>query len=450
MTDVSPTARTRRETLALAGAALGALSGCAGVENPFTSEPEPVTISGSALSSTFDDEVPAITKSLPVTVETSYVEAQLSHVRELLSSVPTAFDASNVPNGAIRSELSEARERATSALDEAESAESALPALAALRDARAHAREVAAGWAAVDENLTTTDVETEAESISAKIREFRERWRYVGRAADPTGALLVHAHVEDRLGTAVRFLDGIGNSHGPRTGESPVAVGELAADVEHARASLSDARYLYDRFESSLERPTRFGQAFRTVDESLAAALDDRVAALHTDEDATLTDEDAADQPIGQAVSDLRRDVRHRSAERDRETGRRASVVLSLANDSRRARALAALEERVESGAYVTVTSADDVTTLRRRAIAATESVAETERRPRLSRRLGEYLPVTITYADKEVGEYVDEESVDVRWITRALSEYVAAAAMARATPAVAGDVASALDAASE
>lgn len=449
MTDVSPTARTRRETLALAGAALGALSGCAGVENPFASEPEPVTISGSALSSTFDDEVAAITDPLPVTVETSYAEAQRSHVRELLSSVPTPLDASDVPNGAIRSELSAAYEEATGALDEADSAESPLPTLAALRDAREHAREVAAGWAAIDEGLTTADVATETEPISARAREFRERWRYVGQADDPTAALLVHADVEDRVGTAVRSLERIGHSRGPTADESPVAVGELAADVEQARASLSDARYLYDRFESSIERATRFGRPFRSVDESLAAALDDRVAALPTDEDATLTDEDAADAPIGHAISDLRRGVRHRNAGRDRETGRRASAVLSVAHDSRSARALAALEDRVERGAYVTVTSVDDVTALRRRAITATESVAETDRRPCLSRRLGAHLPASITSADEDVERYVGEESVEVRWVRRGLGRYVTAAAMARATPAVAEDVASALDAAS-
>lgn len=440
---------TRRGLLALGTGSLASLAGCSGVPGLDSDESDPVTIPGSAVREAVGGEVPAIAEPLPVAVESTVVEERRSRVRDLLSSVPAPLTVSDVPNEAIRTEIADVYEEARAALDEVANADGDGERLDRLCDARESARNAAAAWAAVDGSLARSDVESEVDALDGEVRTFRERWRYVGDSEDPIAALLLHAAVENRVGSTVQTVEQFDEWRPIERGDSPVAVGEAAERTERIRASLADARYLYDRWMASLDDEADLEDVFREADESLTGALEERTEALPTADDGDVG-VDAETAPIREPLAEYRRHSSYDRASRERTREERASVVLELARSLQRARAHQTLRERVERDEYVQVTSAEDVRTLRERAVDATRSVVAGDRHPRLSRRLGAHLSGVISFADDRVLRRADDDSVEVRWITHHLGRYVSAAAAARATPAVAESVAAALGAESD
>lgn len=447
MTRDESTATTRRGLLALGAGSLAALAGCSGVPELNGDESDPVTIPGSAVREVIGGEVPTVVEPLPVDVESAAVEERRSRVRDLLSSVPAPLTASDVANESIRTEIADAYGEAEEALDEAGDAEGDVEALDRLRDARESARNAAAAWAAVDGSLARSDVGAEVDPLAAEARRFRQRWRYVGDPADPIAALALHGVLEDRVESAVRGVEAFDDWRPVEQGDSPVAVGEVAERVEGIRASLADARYLYDRWTASIGDEAAFGSVFREADDSLTATFEERRAGLPTPGDGEVA-VDAGNAPIREPLSEYRHHVQYEPGERERTTGQRASAVIELGDSLQRTRAQRRVRERVEDDEYVRVTTVDDVRALRGRAVEAIRSAVAADRHPRLTRALTAHLPGVISFADDRIRRTADDgEAVDVEWINRHLGRYVSAAAAARAAPAVAEEVAAALGA---
>ena len=430
------TAVTRRGFVALAGSAT--LAGC----NAFggDSGDDGPTIDPEAYADALSTDPPSVAETLPVDVEQSHLDASAERARQSLSSVPAPFDASEIPNGAIRADLSRRYEGATEELETAPDAGSAVETMARLRDARASARNVAGAWAAIDEGLTADDVLATAPGVRDDVDGFRRRWRYVGD--DPVRAVLVHAEIEGFVAFAVRRTRSAVERSSHESG-GPLTVGELAGHVEGARAALDDAEYLFERFAESLDDSRRIRDGLESAVEQLAGTLDDRRESLpegDPDDASSFVDRDVEGTPVASALTGLTRAFEYADGlDDERATGQLASAVRSVHETLIRIRAFELLRERVANDDHVTVESADDVRTIRERAFEAVESSVESDP---LTRRFLSEIGSDFAYTEDRLAGYADDDEISAAWLDRDLGRYVLIAALARATPGVSEGVA--------
>ncbi|USZ69825.1 hypothetical protein NGM10_17160 (plasmid) [Halorussus salilacus] len=459
MTDETPRLprSTRRGFLALA--ACGAFAGCTDLVGDFRDgNDEEVTVDGAALREVVSADAPTAPATIPVDIERAHLDESESRARDSLSSVPAPLDSGDVPNGAIRAELTDTYEGATGALDAAADAESDLEAAAELRSARRDARAVAASWAAIEEGLTRDDVRGDADPVGDALDDFRRRWRYVGD--DPVRAVVVHETIESLVERAAREWRGVTDPESRRgpereTRETPMAVGETAGALERARASLDDAAHFYDRFDASLDDSRRLGSALGTAGESLAATVERRLSDLpdgDRDDPSSFVDRELGDAPAGAALAELYSSVDTPYALEDaRSMGQRASVVTGAHETLVRIRAFESLRERIEDGEFVTVESADDVRTLREDAVDAVETALDSSANPLLVEPVVTDAAWVISFVDGRLPDTRTDDEIRVGYIDHDLGGYVRAAELARATPPTSRTVASELrDSASE
>lgn len=439
MTD-GPSAPTRRGFLALAGGV--ALAGCGGLDS--LSNDEPTRIDAEALKRAVSGETPSVPERFPVAVEASAVDDRAAAARESLSSVPAPLGAEEVPNGAIRAELTEMREEATEALDAVSAADSPAAALSSTRRAREAAAAAATAWRAVDGTVDSDDVRARIPAVRSDLDAFRTRWRYVGDG--PIRAVLAHAEVEDRVAYAGRRL-ARGGERARAVSETPISVGESAGDVAAARASLTDGAYLFDRFDASLADARPVGAGLRRAGEALTETVNDRRGELPAvaADPSSYVDPDVEGTAVGYALADLRDDIDYADGiDVERATGQRANVVLSAFWTLTRVRAFQRLRERVDGGDYVAVESAEDVRTMRESAVRAVERALAAGDHPGLDHRI---LRVAdrFGYVADRMTRHTDDDGVAVDWIARDAGQYVVIESMARATPATSAEVAGAI-----
>ncbi|ADQ68192.1 hypothetical protein C499_15240 [Halogeometricum borinquense DSM 11551] len=433
------TSTTRRGFLALAGTA--ALAGCSGL-NPL-SEDEETRIDATALQEAISGDAPAVTSLEPVNIEQSYIDRSVTEARERLSTVPAPFDAEEIPNGMIRADLTDEYEEAKADIEDVTNAESTYEAFQQLRGAHESVRTVAAGWRAIDGDVTYGDIQAEIPTVRDDMDGFRGRWRYVGD--DPIRAVLAHAAIEDRVSYTGRRLQ---NDRVETRSDSknPILLGEFAGEITAARVSLQCGEYLYDRFTASLDETRSVGAGLRAAGETLSSRLDKRRKALpEPDRDpSSYVDADVEDTPIGYALDDLQRNVAFaHGIDNERATGQRANLVLSAFSTLIRIRAFERLRERAENDDYVTVESADDVRKLRNRAVDAVESAKESGEHPRLNRYSLRDVD-HFDYVSRRLGRYTDEEDggVSARRINDIVEQYVLIEAIAQATPKTSAEAA--------
>lgn len=234
---------TRRGVLAATGATL--LAGCSGLDSASENDERLNVIELQRVVPDGPDE-PLVAESLPVEIERSVLAGSVARVTELVESVPTPFGPESLPNGHIRHRLTEAAHTATEKLAAARTAPSRFVALSELRRARAEARYAAAGWAFVDDGLTEDQLWNEHQRIRNDAQSTRNDLTYLG--TDPVTAALVYGQVEELLDSV---LDE-GRTPGRYETSQLLTVAEWGDHVETAQVQLDDARYLYDRFQSSL------------------------------------------------------------------------------------------------------------------------------------------------------------------------------------------------------
>ncbi|WP_132058731.1 hypothetical protein [Halorussus amylolyticus] len=432
-------AATRRGFLALAGSAT--LAGCGGFGSDFF-EDDPPEIDGDDLRDAISGDVPTVSERFPVRIEQSHLDATAARARDDLESVPAPFDADEIPNGAIRAELTSMHEQANEHLERAERAETGVESAAEIRGARESARAVAAGWKTIDSGLTSGDVREIASEVRNGVETFRGRWRYVGD--DSIRAVVAHARIEELVASAVRQVQS-GVRRSDNEPENPVTIGEFAGQVEHARAALDDAGYLFDRYESSLDETRDVRNGLETAVKSLSGLLDDRREAVphdHSGGASSLVDRDIEDTPVASALSDLLHPIDYaHGVEGERETGQYASAVRSVHETLVRIRAFESLRERAEDGDYVTVESAGDVRDLRNGAIQSVEAAVESGSNPNLGRHILADAAAGIEYADDRLERHDTDDDISVEWLTRELGQYVLVDSIARATPPTTAEV---------
>lgn len=436
-------ATTRRDVLVLTGTTV--FAGCSGLSGLGDNSP---TVTGENLRGVLSRDTPTVAKPLPVTVEAAHLDAHRDRARTLLSRVPTPLTRQDIPNGAIREDLTQMVEQATDALDRSRAASSPLAAMAALRRARREAGAVATGWAIIEEDRTREDIRTAAREQQDTVGEFRNRWRYVG--SEPVPAALVHAMVERRVDEAE---DRIENVLDPpervAVRDNPVDMGELGGQVEAARAAREDGAYVYRRYRTSRQASHSLRATFEAAGESLGTTVAKRrheLPAEDPESPSAFVEQNIDGTPIGRAMLELYERVVYTVDEADEPADSRpAGTVLAAHGTLAHLRAFAALRERVANDEYVTVETAEDVELLRERALDAVETALSASATPRLNRDLLTDLVGQIDYADEELREVVDNEEVEIEWLDRELAGYVSAAAVATETPAASTTVAEAV-----
>lgn len=439
MTDRETAGRpNRRAFLGVVGAA--ALAGCSGL-NLATEEER--TVDGAALKKALAGSRPTVVKHLPVDIEPAYLDRVAKDVRDRLGSLPTPFDAEQVPNGAVRAELAEGVADAETALDEYEAADAPLDALTGLERAREAVGGVEAGWQAVDWDASLETVREWTDELGSDIGAFRERWRYVGD--DPVPAVVAHAAVESRVASAGRHR----RSAVPAWAETTaLSVAEGGADVAAGRAELDDAGYLYDRFADSLDESRALGDTFRAAGETLADRLDSVTASLPPDgaDPASYVEADVEDTVAAAALGELRDnlDYAHGLAD-ERATGQRASAVLSLHRTLAQARAFTDFRARVEADQFVVVESATDVQKLRQSAVTTIRDAAKHGEHPLLDAQLLDDAAGAVEYASAHVAERTGDGEMALEWLRDDFAWLVYARELARATPETSAEVAAVL-----
>lgn len=438
MTDGS-SGPSRRAFVAMAGSV--ALAGCGG-ENPL-SDDSPTTIDAAALREVVAGDPPTVPERLPVTVEASAVDERVAAAREALSSVPASFGPDEVPNGAIRAELTRMREEATEAFDAVEAADAPAEAFEATRRVREAAAAVSAAWRAVEGSVDADEVRGRVPAVRSDVDAFRSRWRYVGD--EPIRAVLAHAEVETRVAYAGRRLPAA-RERGRESPSNPVSLGEFAGEVAAARASLDDGAYVFDRYAASLDDARAVGTGLRRAGETLTATMNDRRDALPpADADpSSYVDPNVEGTVVEYALADLRDGIEYADRiDDERATGQRANVVLSAFWTLTRVRAFERLRERVDAGDHVTVESADDVRRLREAAFDAVEWARDAGEQPRLTRvvlRLADWLDHVADRITRDADDEVRVERID-----RDVATYVVVRAMAREAPDASAEVADAI-----
>lgn len=343
---------TRRRLLAGCAAGLAGLAGCSGLSDlPGMGEDSPERVDVRAVAG--DLSRAALPESaFPATVPPALAEAHRERARELLSDVPT--DPA-IPNGAVRSELVDERERAASDLDGEEPAhEWAVRALDDWRYRRSEAATVRGAYRAATGEDDGDALTERRQSIRGSLAEFAADWEY--RAPDPVAAVLAHAPVESVVHDCRTRLQ-------PRRPypddpvSAPFRAGDAVGDVERADAALADAAGLR---EAALEEwdgpPSRLGalvSGTEALRHSLAETTDEWLE-WWLDADADDFDRDLEGAPARWLFDESRRRVQswEREARQARERGDHATAVVDGAQALVATEVLETVVDGVQDGAY--------------------------------------------------------------------------------------------------
>jgi len=422
---------TRRGALAVGGAAL--LAGC-GVPNLLGSDS--VTIDGRDLERYIDGERPRVTEPLPVDVQQTHVAASRERAHSLLAAAPLPLSAEDLPNGAMREQVHHHAEHAREHLAEAVETTGTRERLDMLAHARGPARSVAATWAYTQNDLTLDDVQNARLSVRDDLGGFREEREYVG--AEPVRAVVVHGVVDEWLEEAERDAAGERGRDDERA--TALEVGDRAADVEEARASLADARHVHEQFVGSLSAPSSVRETIVDARDSLAATIDERTSAVMPETDEV--DADRESPVLRIALAELYDDLPEEFAFRD--TAGPAAAVVGQANALATVHGFESLRERVEGGDYPTVESAEDVRDLRERAVTAIEAALAESPDELLARTVLSSLAGWFEYADRDLTGY--DDAVELDRLRRDLAIYPQLEARAEGTPNACEDVLATFD----
>lgn len=310
------------------------------------------------------EPLPEVPRAAPVEPDPEAIEAERENVEQLLDPVPDTVTADDVPNGVIREGIQAARDGAEESLREAESDDLALDGLRETRTARRQAREANVAYGAIDGDVTREELDDERRERTAALDRRLDERAYVGE--DPHRTLsLAHRIETDRYeakNRADRFQRGEDNV---------LRLGEFAAEVEFAAATLDVTDHLDKAHEERLDDSQSFTEAFEeALDESLDRTEEyDR---LLDDEPAELVDADIEDDHrIETVLWEGSRDVdtaasRMRDAAADGHLGR--GLYWACAFEVR-ALAYERLLDAIDDGEYGTVEEIDDLRTVREDAV---------------------------------------------------------------------------------
>lgn len=435
---------SRRALLGAVGTA--ALGGCADVANPFSTPAEPTYLDGDELASATTRSVPAVPETIPAPPSTRYLDRAERQARDQLSTVPVPLTARDVPNGAIRNEITDAHDSARENLERASMASSPFETARFLRFARSNAVAAATGWRAIDGDLDRATVLADGDAVLADLNAFRRGIEYVGDDVLP--AVLVYDAVELLTSGAVRDLDAL-RSRFPTGPVGPPVVGRMAGAVEAARAATADAAHIDDRHRRSLQRTRQIESRIERASATLSSLVDegrDALPAERPDEPSALVDGDVSETPaewlLQMAIFAI-----YGSGERIRrlrDEGRFARAVTIAYHALTATLAFERVRDRIESGERFRVESVAQVRQYRSTAIDVLESTIDSAVQPDLRRARTTDVAGMIRSTDEHLGSGSDRRTAEE--VGEDAVEYVWAAEIAAAIPPAAAEVISSLD----
>lgn len=424
---------TRRSMLAGVGTlAATTLAGCAslrGTDDTASERIEPGDVGPV-------EALPVPVSTLPVAIPQSLAKAHRTRASDLLDSVPT--DPS-VPNGVVAKRIQADRERVQKRLTAGSDAAEQLARLEDWRHVRGDAANLSGAYRAATGTDDGAAVAERRRSVRAERNAFAATIEY--RASDPVEAVLVHATLEDLLGTAERLTRAT-----PPYPDSPAAAVEQAGDVvervETAAASVADARgvreaYLRDRSSVTSHWAT-LAEAGRQVE--VAADIARRpLERYRTSDVGDVFDRDVEGTLAGQLFEIAARRIRPAvdDAGDMRRDGEYARAILDSGRTLGAIAALRSVVDAIESGGLDESLSPKSVTDAATAARQATESLG-TGPHPHLTVALA--YPAVANY--RAGRRYVEDSYFDARdaWV-----DFRYAALLARAAPQAADYVAARL-----
>jgi hypothetical protein len=365
---------------------------------------------------------PIVVRQLPVDIEQAYVRESEDRVLALLSSVPMPLTQAAIPNGYIRQELIDAGSDATNAVNAARDTQNRFQALLKLHDARVRARYAAAGWGAIDGQMTRAALRSEHQQTVGAAQSLKQRHAYLG--SDPIVALLVHARIEHTLSAV---LDG----DGPSTygiDDSVLAVAEWGAHAEQAESFVAESEYVYDRFQAAIPDDSgTIEEQLTTARERLSEELQHRRDRLGPESD------DYAQGQIGQLLHRLRSDA-ERSVDSVAERDRPASGVLRGTKGLAEFDAYDRLKTRIGDGERVQVTEASDIHDARQAARNAITTALAESPQPAVARHILGELAATLVWTDERLARY--QGDINPAQLSDPVREYLSVTLRAKGVPA--------------
>jgi hypothetical protein len=413
---------TRRSLLLAAGTT--ALAGCSGTFGDSADSPDPISVYRLPDVPDEGESEPIVVDDLPINIERERLSQTGTRVTDLLETLPIPFGPADVPNGYVRRELVEAAEAATRHLDSARSAGNRFSALESLHRARTEARYAAEGWAFLDRDRTIADLRAERRDVIDEAETFRSNHEY--RGDDPVRAVVVHGQLEERLR---RIFDDPGPSDHGDSG-ALLGVAEWGEYTESARAHLTDGRYLYDRFTSSL------GSDAGTVETPIGNAVESLTEELRRRRAALPSEPTGGDRdPAKRIRSRLRRRAESSAENVPSDPERPASAVLDAIGGLTSFHAYDRIQGRIENRDRLQPETGDDVRRIRSEAIDAIQAGLEESPRLTLVRAVLANAAMRVTHADDELSRF--RSDVSPSRLNSPVRRYVTATVRARSAPAV-------------
>lgn len=433
---------TRREALSLSGtAALAGLAGCGGRLRDRLPGGGPETIDAAALTEVTRGDAPSVPETIPVDVEEAFIDEQRTTAQSTLDSVPVPFDAEEIPNGVIRERLNDEYDHALRSIRDVSGAPTPYERLGHATHARSSAREVQAGWDAIESDLTLGDIRQTASAVGDDVDAFESQWSYVGE--DPVRAAIVHAELERTLHGARDWLS-IRDDDLDRTGGQSLELADIAADVERGRTTVAIGSHLLDRFRASLDSPADRRERLETAHATLRDRVETQAEPLpsdHVDDPTSLVERDIEPTAGVRALAELASDARPVLGDARADDGERrlASRIVAATRALTYGRAFEHLRDRIEGGDDVAVGSADDVAELRTDTVAAVEAARDSDRAPLLVDALLPRFAREVRWTDDRFDR--GSGSIRVDLVSHDAAAYVAVAELCRALPPVGAEV---------
>jgi hypothetical protein len=419
----------------LLGVALATgLAGCTLPGDTDEEEYPKVDVDFHALASMIEEEPPTIDYTVPVEVDEEQVSTYRKRAKELVAPIPAELEA-DIPNGLIREEVADNRNRVTDQLAAPGDATS-YDRLQTLHGTLGDAGMARGTYAASVENRSHRDILDEWPGVEEAATALAETWTYV--SGDPLQAVLVHSEIEALEADAVES-----NRQFRSPPQDPTETGDALGAIERSRAQLQTARHLAVQYEASIEEPDELTRLADVVERAIAQ-LDGQIETYSED------DLEGAATFFDRSTEEIEQTPAHRFTQSvlwemgDNLDAARSSVgedaiataTLELADAKRDQAALGVLDERIDGTWFETV---DDVSLLREsrtRAVSAIETALDETNEISTARRLLSPVEWEVDSNDRML-EY-DPEQVDEigAWnLDRAFARYEWAAAQASVVP---------------
>jgi hypothetical protein len=348
------------------------LAGCSAL--PFSDEEsddsEDVTLPPDAVGSITWPESP-----FPVGIPDSLTEAHDERARELLAAVP---ETPSIPNRAIAEELRSERERVAERLDNDVEEPWPTDKLSEWRGRRETAATVWGSYRAATGENDSEPVTDRRRAVRDDLSSFVADHEY--RAPSPPEAVLAHASIES-LVTDCRRRVRPEPAYPADPVANPLRAGDAVGRIEHARATLDDARGLWEAYVSERPEATPQWAALIEASNELRRSV---VRTRSTIRDVLEVDEPPFDADLeGTAGRTQFRTARRRveAATSDHEEhlrqGDYATAVIEAGRALAAIEALRATVEGIRNGAYQDDVTVESVTQTADRAREATAAIKE-------------------------------------------------------------------------